>query len=76
MHKIMTSNSHKIKVNLLSYQVRQLLNEKGFSFLWNWNDYYHFRTEAKKAFDKAQAIAEMFIQENVNSNSDFNEYIF
>jgi hypothetical protein len=57
----------------LSAQVRQILNEKGFSFLFNWDDYAHYRTEAKNAFNKALAIAELFIQ-NTDCNSDLYDY--
>ena len=59
----------------ISYQVRQILNEKGFSFLFNWSDYAFYKSQAKNAFDKAQAIAELFIEET-NAESDFNEYVF
>jgi len=61
--------------NTLSHQVRQQLNEKGFSFLFNWDDYYYFKSLCKEAFNKSQAIAEKFIEET-NASSDFNEYLF
>lgn len=60
----------------LSEQVQNILTEKGFSFLFNWNDYNHFKKQASKAWNKAQAIAELFLQECGNQNSDFSEYIF
>lgn len=69
------SNSHKNTSNYLSYQVRQILNQKGYSFLWNWDDYQYFKSLCKNAFNKAQAIAEKFLEET-NTKSDFNEYIF
>lgn len=59
----------------LSEQVQNILTEKGFSFLFNWNDYNHFKKQALNAWNKAQAIAELFITEN-NSKSDFDEYVF
>lgn len=68
-------NSHKNTSFPLSYQVRQILNDKGFDFLFNWSDYTYYRSQAKKAFNKAQAIAELFI-EDTNAKSDFNEYLF
>ncbi len=69
------SNSHKNTANYLSYQVRQILNQKGYSFLWNWDDYQYFKSTCKNAFNKAQAIAEKFLEET-NTKSDYNEYIF
>ena len=69
------SNSHKNTAFKLSEQVKATLHEKGYSFLFNYSDYKHFKDQAKKAFNKAQAITEMFIQEN-NSNSDFSEYVY
>lgn len=67
--------SRKITTNYLSYQVRQELRERGYSFLFNWSDYAYFKSQAKNAFNKAVAIAELFIQDT-NAESDFNEYIF
>ena len=60
----------------LSQQVKEILSEKGFSFLFNYNDYSFFKSQCANAFNKAQAIAEKFIEDNTQSNSDFNEYIF
>lgn len=65
----------KNTTNPISYQVRQILNEKGFSFLFNWSDYAYYKSQAKNAFNKAQAIAELFIQDT-QAESDFNEYVF
>lgn len=64
------------KNSLLSEQVKQILNEKGFSFSFNWSDYQYFKAKAKNAFNKAVAIAEMFIEENGTDNGDFNQYVF
>jgi hypothetical protein len=61
--------------NFLSQQVKQILNSKGYSFLFNWNDYTFFKNQAKNAFNKAHVIADLFISES-ETNSDFNEYIF
>lgn len=69
------SNSHKNTAFKLSEQVKATLHEKGYSFLFNYSDYKHFKDQAKKAFNKAQAIADLFIQDN-NSNSDFSEYVY
>lgn len=70
------SNSHKSTSFKLSEQVKDLLHEKGYSFLFNYSDYKYFKSQVKKAFNKAQAIAELFIQENSNQKSDYNGYIF
>jgi hypothetical protein len=60
----------------LSQQVKEILNERGLSLLFNFNDYTHFKTQCTNAFNKAQAIAEKFIEENQEAKSDFNEYVF
>jgi hypothetical protein len=70
-----THNSRKSNTNLLSYQVRQELSQRGYSFLFNWSDYTYYRDQAKHAFNKAVAIAELFIQDT-NTESDFHEYTF
>lgn len=60
----------------LSDQVKKILHEKGLSFLFNWNDYNYFKNQAQTAWNKSQAIAEMFLQENNNEQSDYSQYIF
>jgi hypothetical protein len=60
----------------LSQQVTEILTEKGFSSLFNYSDYQYFKTQCTNAFNKAQAIAEKFIEENQQVKSDFNEYVF
>lgn len=73
LHTISTAKNTSKK---LSQQVKEILSEKGFSFLFNYNDYSFFKSQCKNAFNKAQAIAEKFIEDNTQANSDFNEYIF
>lgn len=68
-------SSHKNTPFKLSEQVKTILNEKGFSFLFNYSDYTYYKAQAKKAFNKAQEIAEQFIQDN-NAKSDYDEYVF
>ncbi len=58
----------------LSTQVKNILHEKGLSNAFNYSDYTYFKTKCKNAWNKAQAIAELFINEN--TNSDFNDYVF
>lgn len=70
------SNSHKNTSFKLSEQVKETLHAKGFSFLFNYNDYKYYKSQVKKAFNKAQAIADLFIQENNTNESDFSEYVF
>lgn len=70
------SNSHKNTAFKLSEQVKATLHAKGYSFLFNYSDYEYYKAQAKKAFNKAQTIAELFIQDNNTNESDFSEYVF
>ena len=72
----MTPIKNKSNAYKLSYQVKNILQEKGLSCIFNDNDYLYFKKKVKNAFNKAQAIAELFIEENLNTKSDFNEYTF
>lgn len=70
------SNSHKSTSLKLSDQVKQTLHEKGYSFLFNFDDYKYYKAQVKNAFNKAFEIAELFIQDNQEQQSDFSEYVF
>lgn len=70
------SNSHKNTSFKLSDQVKETLSAKGYSAVFNYQDFKYYKSQVKKAFNKVQAITELFIQENTNTKSDFNEYIF
>ena len=70
------SNSHKNTAFKLSEQVKATLHAKGYSFLFNYQDYKYYKAQVKLAFNKAQAIAELFIQDNQPTKSDFHGYIF
>jgi ABC-type uncharacterized transport system substrate-binding protein len=59
----------------LSEKVKNILKEKGFSFLFNFQDYKFFKQKAKGDFNPALKIADLFIQDT-NQESDFNQYIF
>lgn len=72
----MTSISHKNNAFKLSDQVEKILREKGFSSVFNINDYRYFKKQAKNAFNKAHAIAELFISDNPSQNNDFSQYQF
>ncbi|GAB3708663.1 hypothetical protein [Flavobacterium koreense] len=75
MHKnsITESKNNAFK---LSTQVKSILHEKGLSKVFNYTDYEYFKKQCTNAWNKAQAIAELFIQDNQNTNSDFNDYVF
>lgn len=68
-------SSHKNNAFKLSDQVKADLHARGYSFLFNYEDYKYYKERVKQAFNKAQAIAELFIQEN-QTESDFSQYIF
>ncbi|MFB9055073.1 hypothetical protein ACFFVB_18475 [Formosa undariae] len=69
-------NTNKCNPFLVSNQVKEILTQKGFSSLFNYSDYDYFKNQCKNAFNKAVAIAELFIQEATQEKNDFNEYIF
>jgi hypothetical protein len=72
----MKSIKDKSKALQLSVQVKNILQEKGFSAIFNFNDYHYFKKQVASAFNKAQAIAELFIAENKTQQNDFSQYIF
>lgn len=69
------SNINKTTSFKLSDKVFSLLHSKGYSSIFNYTDFEYFKRKAKNAFNKTQAIAEMFIEENT-TQSDFKEYLF
>lgn len=73
---IRTSLHAKNTGNKLSEQVQNILSEKGFSFLFNWSDYKYFEKQAANAWNKAQEIADLFIQDASDLQSDLSEYLF
>ena len=70
------SNSHKNTAFKLSEQVKATLHAKGYSAIFNYQDYKYFKSQVTKAFNKAQAITDLFIQDNQPTKSDYNGYIF
>lgn len=60
----------------LSQQVKVILNEKGFSFLFNDRDFRYFVNKTRGAFNKAKAIADEFLQDAEETTGDFATYIF
>ncbi|MGV8914398.1 MAG: hypothetical protein ACOH1X_03005 [Kaistella sp.] len=70
----MTTESTKIQK--LSDKVYQILEEQGFTKLFNWEDYRFFKRESKDKPNPAQWIAEQFINWNTHELSDFADYEF
>jgi len=61
------------KYNNLSTQVKEILLNQGFSFLFNWNDFKHFKKQTKNCINQAFEIASLFISESCQP-SDFSDY--
>ncbi len=59
----------------LSTRVKKILFEKGFSFLFNWQDYKIFKKECENDFNPAYSIVYKFLQQ-AERESDFKDYIF
>ena len=74
----MTTKTSKGKSNpfLLSEQVKTILKEKGFTALFNYSDYEFFKRKCKGTFNKAYAIAQLFLADAETEQSDFNNYVF
>lgn len=75
---IMTARQNTRKYNpfKLSNQVKSILQNKGYSSIFNYSDYEIFKEQCKDAFNKALAIAEKFIEEATPQKNDFNNYLF
>ncbi|MDK7375984.1 hypothetical protein QP519_10605 [Weeksella virosa] len=69
---------NKIRKISLEQQVKTLLHERGYSHLYTQMDFQYFRKFVKNEYNKAFAIACLFIKEARESqiNSDYNQYIF
>lgn len=76
MNTIKTNNTDKSTSFKLSDKVKKILHDKGLSFLFTYNDYKYFKNQVSNAFDKAQAIADLFIQYHEPTQNDFSEYVF
>lgn len=68
-------NSNKNTSFKISDQVKRILHKNGLSKVFNYSDYEYFKSKAKNAFNKAQAIADLFIEEHKHE-TDFNNYQF
>ena len=71
-----TTKSHKATAFKPSEQVKAILQERGLSKIFNYEDYKYFRGQIKNAFNEALAIAELFIQYNDDTQSDYHDYIY
>lgn len=71
-----TNNSRKSNAFKLSEQVKKILHEKGLSFLFTYQDYIYFKSQVNSTFNKAQEIANLFIQYHEPTENDFSEYVF
>jgi hypothetical protein len=70
------NNSNKSNPFKLSEQVKSILHAKGFTSIFNYSDYSYFKEQCAEAFNKALAIAELFINEATPNQNDLNDYIF
>jgi hypothetical protein len=70
------TESRKTTSFKLSDQVKAILQEKGLSKIFNYEDYKYFKKRIKNAFNDALAIAELFIQYYDDTQSDYHDYIY
>lgn len=68
-------SEYKYNPYTTSSEVKTILHGKGYSHLFNWNDFEEFKRRTKKAFNQAVKIADLFL-ENADTPSDFAEYTF
>ena len=71
-----TNKSRKTTAFKPSEQVKAILQERGLSKIFNYEDYKYFRGQIKNAFNEALAIAELFIQYYDDTQSDYHDYIY
>jgi hypothetical protein len=69
------NNNDKNTAFKLSNQVKNILHKNGLLKAFNYSDYQYFKNQCKNAFNRAQAIANKFIEEH-KEESELNEYIF
>jgi len=73
MQKLIQGKSTDFKP---SEQVIAILHERGLSKIFNYTDYEYFKRQCKSAFNRAQAIADLFMEYNSDIYSDYAEYVF
>ncbi|MCX8533112.1 hypothetical protein [Chryseobacterium luquanense] len=59
----------------LSSKVQETLFVKGYSQIFNWVDYFSYKNQTADKIFRAEAIAELFIQ-NTSEISDYADYEF
>lgn len=72
---IQANKNHKVNRFKLSEQVKSILFKRGLLKAFNYSDYDFFKSQTVGAFNRALAIAELFINER-EQESELNEYIF
>ncbi len=60
----------------ISDQVKEILHSKGLSKVFNYQDYEYFKNQCRTAFNKVQAIADLFIEYYSDTPTDYNDYVF
>lgn len=70
---IMTTTDNK--TTNLSERVKDILFIKGYDKVFNWDDFNYYIRMTAKAIHRAEAIANLFIEES-NEISDYAEYEF
>lgn len=71
-----TRSNHKCTANSLAEQVKTILQKRGYSAVFNMEDFEFFRHRVRKSYGVAYEIAARFIEEAQPEQNDFNEYIF
>lgn len=69
-------NATATNLQKLSDKVYQILANRGFSKLFNWEDYRYFKKQSQDKQNPAEYIAEQFIFWNTHEESDFADYEF
>ena len=57
----------------LSTKVQQVLFSRGYSHIFNWEEYREYKGQTKNAIFRAEAIADLFVK-NTCEISDFADY--
>jgi hypothetical protein len=59
----------------LSSKVIEILSKRGYSHIFNWNEYNEYKKSTSGKIFQAYAIADLFVL-NSCEFSDFEEYVF
>ena len=66
----------KSKKSTIRTEVEQILHAQGFSKIFNETDFEYFKRRCRQAFNVPQAIADLFIQDNNETPSDYHDYVY